>query len=435
MKKCYLFGAGMNCYAVIKFIGRENIIAVVDNGESKIGLFIEGVEIISFQHFLSVYCGETVIITAYYARKQIMNQLDENNIKNFVTAPYMQKGYFESFEEMISSLEIFNDISKKEIYIYGENYFSQEIARILRNKSGKKETVTFVRDKKFSERHFLGRRVVEWEEVPIGANVLVVAEEYNDVDKCFLENNKSNYNMASIYEGKKKKHHELLKFKNVHKGKRCFIIGNGPSLRIQDLEILRKNKEICFGSNWIIKTFEQTEWRPDYYVVMDYNFMRIMPKSIQTTRGEKKIIFRAESYMDKSDEKDDFTYTYQSHIYGDDLNFSEDITEGIYGARTVTYDMLQIAAFMGFKEIYLLGVDCTKGNSHFYKPDAIDKSKLESRTVLSAMEWEQQYTAWNKGYKKAEEYSKSHDFKIYNATRGGELEAFERVDFDSLFEE
>ena len=33
----------------------------------------------------------------------------------------------------------------------------------------------------------------------------------------------------------------------------------------------------------------------------------------------------------------------------------------------------------------------------------------------------------------AEEYSKEHGFRIYNATRGGALEAFERVDFDSLF--
>ena len=33
----------------------------------------------------------------------------------------------------------------------------------------------------------------------------------------------------------------------------------------------------------------------------------------------------------------------------------------------------------------------------------------------------------------AKKYADEHDIKIYNATRGGKLEVFPRVDFDSLF--
>ena len=80
---------------------------------------------------------------------------------------------------------------------------------------------------------------------------------------------------------------------------------------------------------------------------------------------------------------------------------------------------------MGFKEIYLLGTDCnyTIGsyNNHFGgdgKPDLIDHS-------ISSM---------LKGYQMCRDYADKHDLKIYNATRGGMLEVFERVDFDSLFE-
>ena len=36
-------------------------------------------------------------------------------------------------------------------------------------------------------------------------------------------------------------------------------------------------------------------------------------------------------------------------------------------------------------------------------------------------------------YQAAREYADRHGIKIYNATRGGKLEVFERVDFDSLF--
>ena len=47
-------------------------------------------------------------------------------------------------------------------------------------------------------------------------------------------------------EGKK-----LARLKNIHTGKRCFIIGNGPSLTSSDLDKLRDNNEICFGFNRI----------------------------------------------------------------------------------------------------------------------------------------------------------------------------------------
>ena len=36
------------------------------------------------------------------------------------------------------------------------------------------------------------------------------------------------------------------KFKNIHEGKRCFIIANGPSIKTQDLRLLKN--EICFSS-------------------------------------------------------------------------------------------------------------------------------------------------------------------------------------------
>jgi hypothetical protein len=91
---------------------------------------------------------------------------------------------------------------------------------------------------------------------------------------------------------------------------------------------------------------------------------------------------------------------------------------------TVTYVMLQIAAFMGYKKIYLLGVDCNYKyggtNNYFGSASEPDTFPHNISGMLQA-------------YQSAEEYSRSHGFRIYNATRGGALEVFERVDFDSLF--
>jgi len=110
--------------------------------------------------------------------------------------------------------------------------------------------------------------------------------------------------------------------------------------------------------------------------------------------------------------------------------FSEDISKKVYYGATVAYDCLQIAAYMGFKKIYLLGMDLVpykQGNksavhySNFYEIDSRDKKpQMWVDKIL-------------RSYLSAKEYADVHGIQIYNATRGGYLEIFDRVDFDTLF--
>lgn len=433
MSKCYLFGAGINCHGVIKFIGKQNIISVIDNSKGKKGFEIEGIKIVHFSDFLTQYHNEAIIISAYYAKDEIKQQLLENGINNFIVAPYMQKGYYDSYDDFINCYKI-NEM--KELYIYGENYFSTKIIEVLRENKIFGGIIKFVRDSEYLAREFESVEVVDLDSVPLGKNLLLATERYKDRDKDTIQNNQRELNIISIYESKKKKHYELKKFKNLYKNKRCFIIGNGPSLNVNDLEVLRDNNEICFGCNWIIKIFEKTSWRPNYYVIVDYNFMRQMPQNMIVSNGEKIITFHADFFSEKITEKKNM-YTYQAIPYEENkLSFSDDIIEGVYSSHTVTYDMIQIAAYMGFNEIYLLGVDCNRSNhfyNHFYNSDDLDKSKLENLTTFDDNGWNKLYETWIKGYKKAEVFSEQKNFRIFNATRGGELEVFERVDFDNLF--
>ena len=62
---------------------------------------------------------------------------------------------------------------------------------------------------------------------------------------------------------------KLSQFRNIHSGKRCFLIGNGPSLRASDLDTLHRAGEITFAFNRIYNIFDQTEWRPTYYISQD----------------------------------------------------------------------------------------------------------------------------------------------------------------------
>jgi len=60
---------------------------------------------------------------------------------------------------------------------------------------------------------------------------------------------------------------QIKKLKNIHKNKRAFIIGNGPSLCISDLDRLKD--EVTFACNKIYLAFDQTDWRPTYLFLAD----------------------------------------------------------------------------------------------------------------------------------------------------------------------
>ena len=59
----------------------------------------------------------------------------------------------------------------------------------------------------------------------------------------------------------------LYALKDKHKGGRCVIVGNGPSLAIRDLDRLKD--EITVASNRIFLAFSETEWRPTYFTMCD----------------------------------------------------------------------------------------------------------------------------------------------------------------------
>ncbi len=81
---------------------------------------------------------------------------------------------------------------------------------------------------------------------------------------------------------------KLRRFRNLHAGERCFVIGNGPSLAIADLE--RLTGEVTFASNKIYLLFEQTPWRPSYYVAEDDHFIQQHGDDIRRWRGFVKFL-------------------------------------------------------------------------------------------------------------------------------------------------
>ena len=152
---------------------------------------------------------------------------------------------------------------------------------------------------------------------------------------------------------------EILKqYKNRYAGERCFIIGNGPSLKAEDLDKIKNY--ISFASNRIYVIFDKTEWRPKFYVCQDYRMILLSASEISKVEAELKIIPMFEFCKRPDINNAIFTRMQNSEkfIKRHELpDFSDDITKCTYEGMTVTYANIQIAVYMGFKKIYLLGVD------------------------------------------------------------------------------
>ena len=105
--------------------------------------------------------------------------------------------------------------------------------------------------------------------------------------------------------------------------------------------------------------------------------------------------------------------------------FSSNFAQKSYLGATVAFACLQLAVYMGFTEIYLLGIDCSylknSSGNYFYTQDTKDSQEHGTDYMVLA-------------YQSAKEYADTHGIKILNATRGGELEVFKRADFDTLFD-
>jgi hypothetical protein len=243
-----------------------------------------------------------------------------------------------------------------------------------------------------------------------------------------------------------KNKHRIIKFQNIHKGERCFVIGNGPSLIPEDLNLIRK--EYSFAANRIYDLYKSTKWRPTYYGIQDLYVLEEITEEIEDEEigaRARFIIANRPKIMCKkmiNDEKNFFFYLGTCLSEKKLIKFCNDFSKTVGHGRTITYAMIQLAAYMGFSEIYLLGVDHSYGNftdsngnlntevhaqSHFKGQKAYKNLHSTNAVHKNGMLY-----VSTKAYETADSYSRENGFRIYNATRGGNLEAFERVVLEDI---
>ena len=244
--------------------------------------------------------------------------------------------------------------------------------------------------------------------------------------------NRNRHVLAQIFdyrwaESKRKLH----QFENIHKDKRCFIIGNGPSLRNTDLNKLRS--EFTFGLNRIYLLFPELGFSTTYLVSVNDLVLEQSKAEMKPLELPKFLTWRSRHWF-----HGDSRVIYLDTDFTGDEDFCPKITGRIFEGFTVTYVALQLAYHMGFEKVILVGVDhnfVTKGAANqAIVSQGDDPNHFAPNYFGKGFKWQLPDLAGSeRAYSMAREaYSKAGRY-ILDATVGGKLNIFPKVDYYSLF--
>lgn len=233
----------------------------------------------------------------------------------------------------------------------------------------------------------------------------------------------------------------MAKIRNTHQGESCFIIGNGPSLTIEDLEMLHEHGIDTFAVNRIYQIFPRTKWRPTYYVSTDHVMIRDKLEEVDQIPAKIKFIpLQNKYYLGIKVKGAKYFFRNDRRENDQPDGFSLDCTEQVNMRGTVTIACMQLAMHLGYKHIYLLGID-----HNFDKIITADGEVIINPSVKNyfvegydddvASEVTHDLGNTTRAYYDVRRFIDKTDVKIYNASRKTKLEAFERVTFEEAMEQ
>ncbi len=221
----------------------------------------------------------------------------------------------------------------------------------------------------------------------------------------------------------------LRALRDSHRGQRCSIIGNGPSLRSMDLSPLRD--EFTFGLNRVYLMFDKLGFVTDFLVCVNPYVIEQSGAEIATQPSMKFVSWATRRVMPKDAE---ITYV-RSSIH---RAFSTDAVSGVWEGATVTFVAMQLAYLMGFQQVVLIGVDhsfATKGTPHqLVQSESDDPNHFDPSYFGKGYRWQLPDLDTSEiAYRMARQAFEADGRQILDATVGGKLEVFDKTDYAALF--
>jgi hypothetical protein len=226
----------------------------------------------------------------------------------------------------------------------------------------------------------------------------------------------------------------LAALKDIHKGRRAFIIGNGPSLKQTDLSKLKN--EITFGMNRIYLLFPELGFETTYFAATNDLVVEQFHEDILALQMPKFLAWRSHRHFSPSLKPSEVpTFVYTSYT---GPGFSHDVRGRVWEGATVTNVALQIAFHMGIEQVILIGVDhnfTSKGEANkTVVSEGDDPNHVLPNYFGKGVRWQLPDLDTSEiGYAFAREHFQKAGREVLDATVGGKLMIFPKVDYNSLF--
>jgi hypothetical protein len=193
---------------------------------------------------------------------------------------------------------------------------------------------------------------------------------------------------------------------------------------------------MTFGLNRIYLLFSKSSFRPTYYVSVNEFVLEQFAEEIMQLKMAKFINWNRRQYFSPDDQS--ITYLKSRLVLRDD--FQTDLTRSMVFGGTVTFAALQLAFYMGFKKVILVGLD------HHYRENGIpnevairkeeqDQSHFHKDYFPRGSKWQLPDLGRSElDYRIARKYFENHGREILDATIDGHCHIFNKINLESLFD-
>ena len=242
------------------------------------------------------------------------------------------------------------------------------------------------------------------------------------------------YPAAQFHPRRRESIQRLGALKDGQKGRRCFVIGNGPSLKQTDLSLLKD--EFTFGMNRIYLMFPELGFQTSCLVCVNDLVIEQCADDFRQLALPKYFSWRNHQVLYPEGEPDPYTHFLFTTYTGP--TFARNAVGRLWESATVTYVCLQLAFHMGFDEVILIGVDhnfVTQGKPNTtIVSDGDDPNHFDARYFGRGFRWQlPDLDTSELGYANARQAFESAGRRVVDATVGGKLVVFPKVPYSSLF--
>ena len=234
-------------------------------------------------------------------------------------------------------------------------------------------------------------------------------------------------------------------FKAKHKGEAAFVIATGPSLKKQNIDSL--GDFVTFSVNAFFKHKCIKKWQPNYYSLLDKNLLDSDDRSLDDFYKEIRGVVDKTTFFlplyrgyDFNNERRAIKNKVFYIAHAGSLNLGLELDKIVPTFDGVAAFSLAQAIYMECNPIYLIGFDhdylANRGiDHHFFEGGTIKDHKLTNVPLLDRnpydYEMERNLKLW-KSYRWLKKVAEKKGIKIFNATDGGYLDVFERIQFERI---